>query len=181
MEDSTLYVDDAQVSAALELLGNAGDSQLSRAISVLLEVQRSRAEARGDLEALLEMGFDEGFDQSGHAKLPFIHAGIIICPGSLVEKSSTAHECAFVHLGETWVWEYEDLLLDEVRRGVLRSKNTQRSVSLLPASPGLELDLIRSKKRQGTHTMTSVISYRVDDDGKLEVVSTRTPRADKHR
>jgi len=181
MSDQPLLpASDAAVEAALALLGEASDDQLQRALVVLGEVQLSRAQSRGDLDALIELGFAVGFDASGKARAPWIVEGIIICPGSVLERSATSHECTFVHVGESWVWECEELALDEVRRGVLKGKGNQRSVSLLGAIEGLELDLISSKKRQGVHAMSSVVSYKVNG-GALEVVSTRTPKADRHR
>ena len=107
---------DEEVLAALGVLESAGDPQVSAAIEHLTEIQRQRAQARGDLDALLELGFEKGFDTSGHALAPFVVEGIIICPGSVVERSANSHECAFVHIGDDWVWESSQTLIDTVRR-----------------------------------------------------------------
>jgi len=180
METPLETASEEQVESALAVFGAASDAHLTAAIEHLQELQRNRAQSRGDLDALLELGFERGFDASGHALAPFVVQGIVICPGSVVERSANSHECAFVRIGEEWVWESPLTLLDEVRRTQVKNRPNQRSVSLLTATPELELDLIRSKKRQGTHQMQAVISFRLDGE-VLTVTSTRAPRVTSHR
>src|ERR1035438_10281416 len=126
----------------------------------------------GDLGALVELGFESGFNANGTARAPWIGSGIVICPGAIVERSALSHECSFVNVGGDWVWESEELLLDEVRRVPGGPRTHQRSVSLLDAREGLELDVLASKKRQGVHQLQSKTSYEISD-GVLRVVATR--------
>ena len=164
----------------LEQLLAASDDRLSAAIAALVEEQRGRARDRGDLGALLEAAFDRGFDAQGHAKEPWIEHGLLFCPGSLVERSATSHDCVFAHIDEDWVWESPELVQDAVRQHRGRGAHHQHSISVVGVIEGLELDHIGAKKRSGAHQMTSVRSYRIRA-GALELVSTRTPRVTGHR
>lgn len=161
-------------------LGDLSDEALRDLIAAAIEEQRQRAAASGDLEALCEAGFAEGFDSKGHARTPVIRDGLLICYGSIVERSAMSHECHFVHIEDSWVWEYQDVLRDEVRKRPERGREHQRSVSILPALEGLELDLVGCKMRTGVHQMQTVRSYRIVS-GQLELVTARAVRTDRHR
>lgn len=175
-----LSMSEDALEGALADLEQCDDAQLRAVISVLQERQRSRAQSRGDLDALVEMGFDRGFDSSGRAKAPWVSHGVIICPGSVQEKSSLSHDCSFAHVGEDWIWECGELLVDEVRRGTVRGRIHQRSVSLVGAIEGMALDVLVSKKRQNQHQLQGVTSYLVSD-GALVLVDSRTVRTAQHR
>jgi hypothetical protein len=176
--------DDLQVPAGLDALLTGldvlSDAELASVGAVVAELQRARAMARGDLDTLIEDGFARGFDRQGHALFPWVDGSVLVCPGSVVERSRESHECTFVHIGEEWVWESGELLIDDVRRSMAGTRATQRSVSLVGVREGLEFDLIRSKKLQGSHSMLSVASYRITG-GTIELVSTRAPRVSSHR
>jgi hypothetical protein len=170
----------AKTEEIMLTLNNATDHEIAQIVDALRSTQHARALSRGDLEELVEVGFAKGFDSKGHAKNPWVEQGVVICPGSVDKRSAASHECAFVHVGDSWIWESEILLVDDVRHTVLGTHAQQRSISLLDASNDLELDFIKSKERQRAHTRVSVTSYRVQD-GDVVLVPTRSLRTDDPR
>jgi hypothetical protein len=165
---------------ALELLVHADDTTLRNALGELTRILRERARDRGDLDELLEVGFSEGFDAKGMPRVPWIEAGILICPGGGLEKSSASHECSYVHVGEKWVWESEETLLDVVRRIPSGTRSHQRTVSLLDARDGLDIDVVVSRMRQGVHQMQRSLSYTVQN-GQLVIVTSRAVTSSSQR
>jgi hypothetical protein len=105
--------------------------------------------------------------------------GLLICYGSILEKSTMSHDCTFVHIDEHWVWEHPETLHDEVRKRPDRGREHQRSVSILPALEGLEFDLITCKMRNSVHQMQQVRSYRILS-GSIELVQTRSIKTDRY-
>jgi hypothetical protein len=158
-------------------LSALSDTQLGDlAADVALE-QRRRAVAAADPSALIEDGFQRGFTSGGLALDPWLTGGILVCPGLLVEKAKSSHDCTFVSVKQQfddtarWSWEATDLIDDEVR--VLPGpRRVQRSISLISASEGLELDVVVSQMRQAAHRMKQVRSFAVQG-GALVHVSTR--------
>jgi len=148
-------------------------------IRAALEEQRRRAADAGDFEAICETGFTQGFDTKGHARTPIVTNGLLVCYGSVVEKSSMSHDCTFAHIEENWVWEHPETLHDDVRKRPERGREHQRSVSILAATEGMEFDLITSKMRNGVHQMQSVRSYRIEN-GKIELVKTRNIKTERY-
>jgi hypothetical protein len=142
--------------------------------------QRRRCLESGDTEAVVEHGYTTGFDTKGHARDPVLAHGFVICHGSVVEKSASSHDCRFVHVGDDWVWECPDTIVDDVRKIADRGRLHQRSVSLLAPVEGLELDFITSTMRQGAHRMVRTMSYRIDG-GQLELIQSRVVKDVHHR
>jgi hypothetical protein len=165
---------------AVELLLKGDDGDMREAVSRLTEELRVRARARGDLDEMVEVGFARGFTSTGMATSPWIESGLILCPGSVVVNSSASHECSFVNVADTWIWESDEALLDVVRQVPAGAKTHQRSVSILDAREGLEFNVLVSRMRQGSHALKRGTSY-VVRGGALVVVSTRAVRADGHR
>jgi hypothetical protein len=155
-------------------------SELREHIAEALEEQRRRAAGDGDFDAISEPWFTSGFDRQGVAKTPEIVGDLLLCFGSIIEKSSTSHDCVFVHIGEHWVWEHPDVMHDAVRKRPERGREHQRSVTFLPAFEGFEFDVVSSRMRQSAHRMQSSRSYKVIG-GKLELISTREVSAQQHR
>jgi len=172
-------VQNPEIASLLPILVAASEEDIAELIAILIEEQRGRALARGDLEAIVEQGFELGFDSTGKAKTPWIDRGIVVCPGSVIERSALSHDCVFVNVDDTWVWESDDLVLDDVRRGLMRGKENQRSISLLAARDGLCFDVIASKKRQGVHQMVAGSSYEIKN-GKLELIGSRAVKPRGH-
>lgn len=169
-----------EIDDAIEALSQAEDSVLRAGLLVLNDVLRDRARERGDLDALMEVGFEEGFTSSGHAKAPWVVSGVIICPGSGVEKSASKHECSYVNVDGSWVWESPEMLLHEIRRIPAGARSHQRTISLLDARDGLGFDVLRSKMSLGVHQLQGSSSYSVIE-GDLVLVSTRAVKARDHR
>ena len=155
------------------------DEQLARGLLVLREEQKRRALQQGDLPALIEEGFAHGFTANGLPRDPWLHTGIIICPGGKIDKSAMNHQCAFVRVGDEWVWNAGETLEDVVRHRA-GPKPQMQSVSLLPAVDGLALDLVRSRTRNAVHELVGVRSFLVEDQ-QLQLVSARTVSKISHR
>lgn len=151
------------------------DDDLTQMIAVLTEEQASRALERCDPEALTEAGFVDGFDAKGAARMPWLAGGILVCPGSVVERSATSHDCTFVTANDHWVFEHPDRIHDEVRKVPHRGRENQRSITLLAAPEGLTFDVVSSRMRTGAHHMREARRFRVTN-GELELVTTRAPK-----
>ena len=160
-------------------LSTLDDHELSELLAAAQEEQYHRALSRGDLDALVEEGFSIGFSSGGVAGDPYLRGSVLVCPGSVVEKSTMSHDCVFAHVENEWVWDSPHLLLDSVRKVPDRSRTHQRSVSLVAAIEGLEFDVVASKMRQNVHTRTASRSYAIRG-GELELISARTVSAAKH-
>lgn len=160
-------------------LEQLSDADLARLIANARTVQHERALADGDLDALVAEGFRSGFTRPGRAVDPWVTGRVLVCPGSLTGTSRSSHECSFVKVGEAWVWQAEERLLDEVRPLQSPGHFEQRSVTLLAAVDGLELDLVTCKARSGTHRLVAARSF-VLDEGVLRLVRTRSVQVDGH-
>ena len=160
-------------------LSACSDEELAELAADVADEQRRRALAAGDLDTVVEQGFAEGFDAKGAASDPWVVGHLLVCPGSKVDRSSASHECRFVHLGGSWIWESAEKVVDEVRR-LPGPRPSVRTVTVVVATEGLELDVVASRLRSGVHQMTSVRSY-VVRRGELELVSTRAREASGHR
>jgi hypothetical protein len=155
------------------------DHALSQLAQMVAAEQQQRALAAADLDALVEYGFAERFASNGMPLDPEIVSGMVVCAGAKNDRSNLSHDCAFVHLGDDWVWDSPETAADVVRY-VAGPKTRMRSVSLVPARDGMELDLVASRMRAGMHQMREVRSFKVRD-GKLELVGARARTADGHR
>jgi hypothetical protein len=171
---------DKEVDGMLIALEKASNSQIRRIQGLLTDIQRDRCVAEGDEAALIEEGFIRGFDGRGHALSPWVIGDVLVCPGSIVYKSATSHECFFVKIEDEWVWESSEAFADVVRRIGEGARQHQRSVTLVSALEGMSLDYVHAKKRQGAHRGISGSSYRITG-GSLEHISTRTTKVGEHR
>lgn len=157
-----------------------GDVPLGNLVTLAIEEQRRRALEGGDTEALVEDGFERGFNSKGEARDPWLASGILVCPGSKVDRSALSHECTFVNVDDSWVWESPDRIHDDVRN-LPGPRTVMRTVTLVLASEGMEVDMVSSKQRNGVHEMKSVRSF-VVKGGKLELVNARAPKTSgRHR
>ena len=106
--------------------------------------------------------------------LPWVDNGLIVCPGGTVAKSRTNHNCRFVSVDDTWVWE-SGLLLREDKRSSPGTDEGFRAVALLPLVDGIALDVVTGRARGGQHSVEHVVSYEVRT-GELVEVSQREVR-----
>jgi hypothetical protein len=155
------------------------DDELTHLVACCIGEQRRRALDTGDPAAVLEDGFREGFDSKGRPVRPWLHQGVLVCPGWKADRSKTSHDCSFVAVGDEWSWLSEYKLLDVVRQ-IPGAKPAMRSVSLITAFEGLEFDQVKSKTVNGVHQMQEATSF-VVTGGSVEVVKSRKIRVEaKH-
>lgn len=155
------------------------DYDLAVLIATALDEQRQRALDAADTDALIELGFQEGFRRDGLPRDPFIRSGIIICPGTRIDRSATSHDCGFVTIDEDWVWE-SPLVVEDVIRHVPGPKATMRSISLVAATEGLELSMVQSRARTGVHQLREARTF-VVSGSDLTHTATRAPKRTDHR
>lgn len=159
-----------------DLSALSDDELVTLAADVAVE-QHRRALAHADPDALTEQGFEQGFTTNGGIVDPWLVDGLLVCPGVLVEKSRGSHDCSFVSVklagaeASQWVFEATDKICDEVRF-MPGAKKHQRSVTIVAATEGLEVDVVVAQQRSGQHTMKQVRSFKLTG-GKLTHVSTR--------
>lgn len=159
--------------ACVQNLEALSDAELAGLLaSVRAEVQRRAIDA-ADPQALAEHGFREGFRADGLPRDPWIMNGVLVCPGSRIDKSATSHDCGFVRVDDEWVWETESKI-DDIIRKIAGRKVEMRSVTLVAVMDGMTVDLIYATARTGVHKMKSSRSF-VVNGASLELVSTRTP------
>ncbi len=164
----------------IRVLDRLGGDDLANVAEAARQLQRERAVARGDLDAIIAAAFESGFGTDGLGLLPWIEdgggrdagGGVIVCPGGLVSKSRTNHRCRFVSVNDTWIWESVELIREDKRSNPGRDDGFQ-AVALLPVVTGMELDVVSGKARRGMHSVDRVVSYEVRG-GELVEVSQRT-------
>jgi hypothetical protein len=180
MSDDDVGLSDEEVEEIISSLSRANSSQMRNVQGFLSDTQRSLAVAQGDEDALIEEGFAEGFDAKGNARQPWIIGEVLVCPGSIVAKSATSHECFFVKIEDEWVWQSPEKFADVIRHFGESPRQHQRSVTLVAALEGMALDYVRAKKRRDGHQGISGSSF-VIRAGGLEHISTRATKPAEHR
>jgi hypothetical protein len=174
-----------QVDTPLSLLTDdqlaaATDDQLAHTVAAILAVQHERALTGGDLGALTEKAFLEGFDHRGEAGRPWIEAGLLFCPGHWKEKSKTSHECTFVSVDGQWVWDTGSHVVDE-KREVPGPRRLMQFITVVPVVEGAKVDMVSSKSRSnGPCEMQKATSFQVRA-GELVEVSARARKPNGHR
>jgi hypothetical protein len=151
-----------------------GDAALSALLGDVRGEIHRRALASGDVQAVVEEAFAESFDAAGDAHTPFVHGGLLVCPGSRVNTSAANHRCRFAVVAGDWVWDCADLVHDEIRQ-IRSAKGGTHSVSLVALTEGLEVDVVTSRAKSGSHECQRVDSYSVVG-GTLVKVGARRPR-----
>lgn len=160
---------------AVRVFDRMDDDELANLGEVILQLQRQRAVARGDLDAIIAEAFEEGFARDGMCVDPWIEGNVLVCPGGIISKSRTSHRCRFVSVDNIWIWESAELIRED-KRSIAGTDDGFRAVALLPVLNGLKLDVVAGKARSGQHSVDKVISY-VVRRGKLVEVSQRTVTA----
>jgi hypothetical protein len=141
--------------------------------------QQRRALAAEDLSAVVDDAFARGFDGRGMAADPWLTpGGLAVCPGSMVQRSRQSHRCRFVAVGDTWVWESPERVLDEVRP-LHDGHDSLQTVTVLAAWDGLVLDVVTSRCRSGIHTRDS--SAAIEVRRGLLVPCSSTAQVGAHR
>ncbi len=144
------------------------ESTLSAAAETITQIQRERALARGDLDAIIQEAFLNGFGSNNLPLLPWVEGNVVVCPGGLVSKSYTNHTCRFISVNDCWVWESQELIRED-KRSTPGPKEGFQAIALVPALDGMQLDVVSGKARGGQHSVDKVISYEVKKQELIEV------------
>lgn len=164
---------DAQLAAA-------SDTELAHTVAAILATQHHRAITGGDVDAMLEEAFIDGFDRKGDAVAPWVAAGLLFCPGMRRDKSATSHECTFVSVDDRWVWEHGNVLRDDMRQ-VPGPRTFKQSVTIIPVLEGSKVDMVNSTSRSGSSCqMRKARSFQVQA-GALVEVAARARAEQGHR
>lgn len=158
----------------------ATDDELAHTIADLIGEQQRRALEGGDIDAIAEEAFNTlGFDRRGLPNVPYLSHGLLVCPGAKIEKSVSSHDCQFVSVQSTWVWEHADIVYDHMRT-LPTGKIIRQSVTILPAYESLEYDVVASTSRSGPCQMKTARSFEVRE-GQLVETHTRARAPEGHR
>jgi hypothetical protein len=166
-------VDEAALAAATDI-------QLWETTAAIISEQRRRALADDDLATLVEEAFENGFNGRGEPHPPWLVGPLLVCPGSKRNRSATSHDCTFVSVDGTWVWDSEEKIIDEMR-DFPGPKTQKRTVTVIGAVEGLKLDLVASSSRSGAPCeMKTATSFEIQR-GQLIKVATRARKPAGHR
>jgi len=154
--------------AAVELAMKLGDDVLDHVVEAFRGESRRRAVESGDLQAIIEEAFEEGFGRDGLGVDPWIQNRLIVCPGGLAAKSRTNHRCRFVSVDDVWIWDSAELIQEEKRSNPGRDDGF-RAVALLPLVQGMVLDVVTGRARAGQHSVERATSYRVSRGRLVEI------------
>ena len=156
----------------VQVLQRLDHDGLANVAEAAKQLQRERAVARGDLDAIIDTAFETGFGSDGLGVLPWVEGDVVVCPGGLVAKSRTNHRCRFVSVDNVWIWESPELIRED-KRSSPGSDDGFRAVALLPMVSGMALDVVTGRARRGMHSVDRVFSYEIRR-GDLHEVSQRT-------
>ncbi len=159
----------------VRVLDRLSDDELANVGEVVRQIQRARAMAGGDFDALIAQAFEVGFGRDGLGLQPWVEGLVIVCPGALVAKSRTNHRCRFVSVDDSWIWDSPELLRED-KRSSPGTTDGFRAVALVPLVDGLTLDVVTGRARAGQHSVDHVVSYEVRR-GELTEVAQRTVAA----
>lgn len=156
----------------------ANDRELAATLQAITVEQHRRALENNDIGALVEEAFKTGFVKNDPT-MPWIHDGLLFCPGVLRYKSASSHDCTFVSVDTQWVWDHPGLLTDELR-DVPAPHRLRHSISVVFAQEEMTLDVVSSTSRgNGPCQMKKVISFQIID-GELTQTSTRSRALGTH-
>jgi hypothetical protein len=159
----------------LRVLDRLDDDELANIGESVRQLQRARAMAEGDFDAIVANAFEVGFGKDGLGVLPWVEGRLIVCPGSLVAKSRANHRCRFISVDDIWIWDSHELLRED-KRSSPGATDGFRAIALLPLVDGLTLDVVTGRARGGQHQVDHVVSYEVRN-GVLDEVAQRTVAA----
>lgn len=157
--------------SAGDVLARLDDSELVNVSALAAQMQSERAVARGDLDAIIADAFEVGFGKDNLAHQPWVNEGVVVCPGGLVWKTKMSHNCKFISINNTWVWDCMELIKED-KRSITGKNDGFRAVALVPAIEGMQVDAVVGKARAGQHSMVKAISYEIRK-GKLVEVAQR--------
>lgn len=155
-------------TCAVELAQKLDDQVLVHLAAALGDETRRRALEQGDQQAVIDEGFDHGFGRDGLGVLPYLEGPYIVCPGAMVSKRKGNHQCRFVSVNDTWIWDSHELVYEE-KRSSPGADEGFRAIALLPPIEGMKLDVVSGKARSGQHQVDLVVSFAVRKGDLVEV------------
>lgn len=156
----------------------ANDQELADTLQAITLEQHRRALDNNDIDALVEEAFKTGFIKNDPT-IPWLHNGLLFCPGILRYKSASSHDCTFVSVDTHWVWDHPGLLTDELR-DVPAPHRIRQSISVIFAQEEMTFDVVSSTSRgNGPCQMKKVTSFQIIDD-ELVQTSTRSRAPGTH-
>lgn len=142
-------------------------SQLKKLLETINAELYERSLAECDPEALIRLGFAEGFTSKLAPVRPWVAGGILVAPGYKKESSAFSHRCSFIKINDTWAWESEHKILDEIRSG----GKLMQSITLIALMDGFQVDVLTSKARNSVHVLENIISYTYENNNLVQVSS----------
>lgn len=141
--------------------------QLKKMLEALNTELYERSLAACDPVALLRLGFSEGFTAKPTPVRPWVVGGILIVPGYKKESSSFSHKCSFAKINDSWAWESEHKIIDEIRS----SNRLMQSITLIALQEGFGVDVLTSKARNSVHVLENIVSYTYENSELVQVSS----------
>lgn len=150
----------------------ASETALAHTAAAILGEQHRRALSDSDLGSLVEEAFATGFTMDGKPRPPWIAGGLLFCPGWIRYRSRTSHDCEFISVGETWVWECPQVAVDDIRQ-VPGAKVVKQSITVVTPVEGMTLDQVAASSKQGSACQMSKATSYLVRAGELVAVKTR--------
>ena len=165
----------------LALIQELPQDELVRAFNVLKGELAQRASIEG-LERISNSNeLASKLYYSSNLKLaPYVEDGLVYCPGIKTSRSALSHKCTFISVSNKWCWEDESKLSDEMIFTQNDSGKTVNSLTILPLTEGLVLDVVSCKASGSAHKVISVRTYEIID-GNLISIKSRNINFSTHR
>jgi len=164
---------------ATELAAKLDDDLLVHLGAAIHDETRRRAVENGDQQAIIDQAFEWAFGRDGLGSQPYLEGPFIVCPGAMVSKRQGNHQCRFISVDDTWIWESSELIHEE-KRSSPGEKKGFRAVALLAPTQGLTLDVVSGRARNGMHQVDTVVSYEVRRGELVEVQQRDVAAARSH-
>ena len=163
--------------ADLGWLRAVADDHLTDLAVAIKDEQQRRALDRGDLAAVVEQGFADGFS-GAKALAPYLIGDLLVCPGVKLDRGMS-HECSFCTVEGVWVWEHADVASDHMRHVPQGRNAMMRTITVIPAWEGMAVDQVESKASRGVHEMRKASSFTVTG-GQLIKTALRARKVESH-
>lgn len=151
----------------INYLENLTDSELQEVITIANAELYSRNIANAEPSSLIKLGFERGFTSKLVPVQPWVVNGVLIAPGYKKESSVFNHKCSFIKVNDSWVWESEHKILDEIRSDT----KILRSVTLIALMDSFQIDVLTSKARNSVHVLENIVSYNYEEGVLLKTSS----------
>lgn len=171
----------SDMSEVVAWLEQFTDEELDRISAGIAQLRHDRAVQAGDLESRVEEAHRICFNTKDRlGTMPWCEGNVLWAPGSRQDISTTRHRCRFVRVNGRWVWEWGDVLADDIRRQGDGKRLRQTSITVAVVEEGCEVDVVTATFSAGRHNTQRVDSF-VVRGGELERVGSRTVGEINHR